>query len=67
MTEDKHNEVIEEIRKIRAKIYEEDKDLTPEEHAEKMNRIARPIAEKLGLEIVSGKTKKTVSTAKPTS
>jgi len=40
-----------EIHEIREQIYEETKNLSPEERAERTNRIGREIAEKYGLKI----------------
>jgi hypothetical protein len=40
-----------EIHDIREKIFQETKDLTPEEKAKQTNRIGRDLAEKFGLKI----------------
>ena len=40
-----------EIHEIRELIYEETKNLSPEERAERRNKIGREIAEKYGLKI----------------
>ncbi len=53
MLNDNFEKAIDEIRRIRERITEEDKDLTSAEHAEKMNRLAAPVAKRLGLRIVS--------------
>jgi protein-tyrosine-phosphatase len=45
----KHDEIIEEIHRIRAKIHKEDEGLTPDERAEKMNREAAEILKKHGI------------------
>lgn len=43
---------IREIHEIREQIYEETKDLTPEEIADRRSKIGKEIAEKYGLKII---------------
>jgi response regulator RpfG family c-di-GMP phosphodiesterase len=52
MLNDSFEKAIDEIRRIRERITEENKDLSSAEHAEKMNRIAAPIAKRLGLKTI---------------
>ena len=42
---------LKEIHRIREQIYEETKDLSPEERAERRNKIGKEIAEKYGLKV----------------
>jgi hypothetical protein len=44
-----------EIHDIRLRIYEETKGLTPEERAERTNKVARDIAAEYGLTLVPSK------------
>jgi len=41
-----------EIHEIREQIFEETKNMTPEERAERRNRIGKEIAEKYGLKLI---------------
>jgi hypothetical protein len=43
-----------EINRIRFEIYEETKDLTPEQRVERTRRITDPIIEKYGLTVIAG-------------
>ncbi len=49
---DKHDEIIEEIHRIRSEIMSEDEGLTSEERSAKMNKEGIRIAKKLGLKIL---------------
>ena len=42
---------LKEIHEIREQIYEETKNLSPEERAERRNKVGREIAEKYGLKV----------------
>ncbi|WP_157910232.1 hypothetical protein [Petroclostridium xylanilyticum] len=52
MTMSNEPRALREIHEIREKMYEETKNLTPEERAEKRRKEGREIAEKYGLKIV---------------
>jgi hypothetical protein len=41
-----------EIHEIREKIFEETKNMAPEERAERRNKIGKEIAEKYGLKVI---------------
>ena len=45
--------ILDEIHEIRRKIYEETKDMTPEEISEYYRRTTRPIIEEYGMKLVS--------------
>jgi hypothetical protein len=45
--------VEQEINQIRLKIYEETKDLTPEQYRERLNRVTEAAAQKYGFKIVA--------------
>jgi septin family protein len=49
----KNNRIEEELDAIRIKLYEEMKDLTPEEHTKKTNERLQKLAEQYGFTIVS--------------
>jgi shikimate kinase len=51
MTKSNEPRALREIHEIREQIYEETKNLSPEERAERRNKIGREIAEKYGLKI----------------
>ena len=51
MTTNNEPRALREIHEIREKIYKETMNLSPEERAERRNRIGREIAEKYGLKI----------------
>lgn len=51
MTMNNEPRALKEIHEIREKIFEETKNLSPEERADRRNRIGREIAEKYGLNI----------------
>jgi len=42
-----------EVNQIRLKIYEETKDLTPEQYRERLNKITETAAQKYGFKIVA--------------
>jgi hypothetical protein len=42
-----------EINRIRLEIYEETKDLTPEQRVERTRRITGPVIEKYGLTVIA--------------
>jgi hypothetical protein len=44
--------VEEEINQIRLKIYEETKDLTPEQYRERLDRITKAAVQKYGIRVV---------------
>ena len=46
------NTIEDEIDRIREKIYEEDKDLTPAQRAERTNRIAEAAVNRIGYKFV---------------
>ena len=47
------NTIEQEINRTRLKIYEETKDMTPEQRVERTRRITAPIIEKYGLKVVA--------------
>ena len=47
-----------EVNQIRTKIYENTKDMTPAQRAERTNKIAEAAAQKYGFKIVANATKK---------
>ncbi len=51
MTMNSEPKALKEIHDIREKIYEETRNLSPEDKTERRNRIAREVAEKYGLKI----------------
>jgi hypothetical protein len=48
------SKIEQEINQIRLQIYEETKDLTPAQRAERTNKIAEAAAQKYGFKIVAG-------------
>ena len=55
------NTIEDEIDRIRLKIHEETKDMTPEQRVARVNRIGEAIAREYGLKIVSRAKEKTGS------
>lgn len=53
MTKNNEPRALREIHEIREQIYEETKNLSPEERSEQTNRIGREIVEKYGLKTVA--------------
>ena len=49
----KPDTIEDEIDRIRLRIYEETKDMTPQERAERVNRISEAAAKKYGFKYVS--------------
>jgi hypothetical protein len=49
----KTNTIEQEINRIRLRIFEETKDMTPQERAERVNRIGEAAAKKYGFKRVS--------------
>ena len=47
------NTIEQEINEIRLRIYEKTKDMTPQERAERVNRIAEAAAKKYGFKYIS--------------
>jgi hypothetical protein len=47
------NAIEQEINRIRLRIYEETKDMTPQEHAERVNRIGEAAAKKYGFKRIT--------------
>ena len=45
------NDIEDEIDRIRIKLYEETKDLTPEEHTRRSNELGRKLAAQYGFKI----------------
>ena len=50
---EKDNTIEQEINRIRRRIYEETKDMTPAQRAERVNRIGEAAAKKYGFKIVA--------------
>jgi hypothetical protein len=57
------NTIEQEINKIRLEIYEETKDMTPAQRAERVNRIGEAAAKKYGFKIVASARDIPVQTA----
>ena len=53
-----HNTIEQEINKIRIQIYEETKDLSPAQRAERINKIGEVAAQKYGFKIVASANNK---------
>jgi len=51
---EKPDTILDEIHEIRRQIYEEIKDMTPEEHIEYFRKITEPIIKEYGMKVVSG-------------
>jgi len=49
-----YKSVEEEVNQIRLKIYEETKDLTPEQYTERVRKIGEAAAQKYGFQRVTG-------------
>jgi hypothetical protein len=47
------NTIEQEINRIRLQIYEETKDMTPQERAERVNRIGEAVAKKYGFKRIA--------------
>ena len=47
------SKIEQEVNQIRLKIFEETKDLTPAQRAERTNKITEPAAQKYGFKIVA--------------
>ena len=52
------SKIEQEVNQIRLKIYEETKDMTPAQRAERTNRIAEAAAQKYGFKIVASANEK---------
>ena len=48
----KHDSIVEEIHKVRKKLYEEQKHLTVEERIKQSNELARKYAKEYGFKVV---------------
>jgi hypothetical protein len=47
------NDIEQEVNRIRREIYEETKNLTPEQRVERTRRITDPIVERYGLTVIA--------------
>ena len=55
------NTIEQEINQIRLRIYEETKDMTPAQRAERVNKIGEAAAKKYGFKIVASANEKTAA------
>jgi len=55
------SKIEQEVNQIRLKIYEETKDLTPEQYKERLNKLTEAAAQKYGFRVISSANEKNIT------